>query len=86
MKGYLDDHAAAFDPDAIRILASALDGAWQSLQVGADLASGGQADGTREVRALRIIEMAKLGERDPRRLREDALRYLAQSNLRTSGL
>ena len=50
-----------------------------------------QAEATRELLALRIIEMAKLGERDPHRLREDALLHLAQSNLaqrnsRSSGL
>jgi len=31
------------------------------------------------VLALRIIEIAQLGERDPNRLRDDALLYLAKS-------
>jgi hypothetical protein len=41
---------------------------------------------TRELLALRIIEMAQLGERDPNRLREDALLYLRRTNLESTGL
>jgi hypothetical protein len=41
---------------------------------------------TRELLALRIIEMAKLREHDPHHLCEDALLYLAQSNKRSTGL
>ena len=82
MQSYLHDHATVFDPDAIVILTSALDEAWQSLQ-----AAGADSDShARELLALRIIEMAKLGERDQRRLSEDALIHLARSGLRTSGL
>ncbi len=82
---FLNRHArdAAFDPDAVRILTAALDDAWQSLQTsGASFASDDHAKTTWEILAKHIIEMAKLGERDQRRLREDALVYLAQSNLR----
>jgi hypothetical protein len=87
MQKYLHDHATVFDPDAILILTSALEKAWQSLQAGgADFASLAQADATRELLALRIVEMAKLGERDQRRLSEDALIHLARSDLRASGL
>jgi hypothetical protein len=35
---------------------------------------------------LRIIEIAQLGERDPNRLREDALLYLARTNLKSTGM
>jgi hypothetical protein len=35
---------------------------------------------------LRIIEIAQLGERDPNRLREDALQYLARTNLKSTGM
>jgi hypothetical protein len=72
----------AFDPEAVRVLVAALDDAWRSLQrSGVYFKSGGHAQATREKLARRIIEMAKLGERDPTRLRDDALYYLAQSNL-----
>jgi hypothetical protein len=82
---FLNRHArdAAFDPDAVRILTAAFDDAWQSLLTsGASYASDDDTKTTREILAKRIIEMAKLGERDQRRLREGALFYLAQSNLR----
>jgi hypothetical protein len=73
---------ATFDPESVRVLAAALDDAWRSLQKsGAYFKSRGHADATRERLAIRIIEMAKLGERDPARLRDDALLDLAQSNL-----
>jgi hypothetical protein len=36
---------------------------------------GSHANATRELFALRIIEIAQLGERDPNRLRDDALLY-----------
>ena len=45
---------------------------------GAFFASNGQSEAAREVLALRIIGMARLGERDPRRLRDDALLHIAQ--------
>ncbi len=92
MQGYLHSNGAgAFDPEAISILTTALDDAWRSLQTsGAHFKSRFQAEAARELLAQRVIEMARLGERDPRRLREDALLHLARSNLaqrkRYSGL
>jgi len=79
--------AGRFDPEAVRVLTTALDEAWQSLLTAdADFRSRGHAEAMRELLALRIIEMATLGERDPHRLREDALLHLAQSNKRSTGL
>jgi hypothetical protein len=49
-------------------------------------ASVEHAEATRELLALRIIEMAQLGERDPHRLRDDALFYLARTNAKSTGL
>ena len=73
--------------ESVRILIAALDDAWNSVQgSGATFPSFAQANATREILALRIIEMAELGEFDQRRLRDDALLYLAKSNLRSSGL
>jgi hypothetical protein len=43
--------------------------------------SRSQAEATRDLLALRIIEVATLGERDPHRLREEAMLHLAQSSL-----
>jgi hypothetical protein len=68
-------------------VAEALEQAWNSVQQsGATLAGGGDAEATRELLALRIIEIAQLGERDPNRLRDDALAYLARANLKSTGL
>jgi hypothetical protein len=77
----------AFDADDVRILTAAFDDAWKSIQdSGVTFPSDAHADATREILALRIIEMARFGERDQRRLRDDALLHLSQSNLRSSGL
>jgi hypothetical protein len=82
MQRYLHSReAGSFDPEAILILAAALDDAWRHLQAaGVDFKSRYQAEATREMLALRIIEVAKLGERDQHCLCEDALLHLAQFN------
>jgi hypothetical protein len=49
-------------------------------------ASHSYKNAARELLALRIIEIAQLGEGDPNRLREDALLYLARTNLKSSGM
>jgi hypothetical protein len=79
MQRYLQSDST-FDPDTIRVLGDALDRAWRSLQTtGVYFTSRGHAEATQEKLALRIIEMAKHGERDPDRLRDDALEHLAQT-------
>lgn len=84
MRGYLKEHPGAFDPDAIRILVAAFDKAWQSVQAsGAIFDTDAAAEIARAVLAKHIIEAAKQGERDQRRLRDGALVSLAQSNLRS---
>ena len=75
--------AAAFDPSTIRILSDALEDAWSSLQnSGTTFHIDGSAEQTREFLARCIIERAKLGERDRRRLRDFAVIQLAQANVR----
>ena len=78
--------ASAFDDNQVRILVDAFDQAWKAVQdSGAPFASEGHMSATRERLALRIIEIAQLGERDPNRLRDDALLYLARTNLKSAG-
>ena len=78
--------ARAFDDNEVPILMDAFDQAWKAVQdSGAPFASEGQASATREQLALRIIEVAQVGERDPNRLRNDALLYLARTNLKSMG-
>ena len=76
----------AFDSDEVKILTDAFDQAWQAVEKsGGCFASDTYKNATREL-ALRIIEIAHLGERDPNRLRDDALLYLARTNLKSTGL
>ena len=88
MKEHLNGHAIAhpsevFDPDAIRILTAAFDSAWHSLQnSGARFDSDHQSEQARNTLAKYIIEQARQGERDERRLRDGALLQYTRSNLR----
>jgi hypothetical protein len=58
----------AFGPEAIAEMTAALDAAFEELQ------DTGEPDVVRERIATRIIAAARLGERDPARLLEAALR------------
>ena len=61
----------AFGPEAIAVMADALDAALEELQ---DIGqSDVQSEAVRETIAVRIIGAARLGERDPARLRAAAL-------------
>ena len=72
-----DPHASAFDPATVGILSDAFQDAWQSLHTsGTTLHLGGQEEQTSEMLARCIIELAKLGERDPHRLRDAPSRTL----------
>jgi hypothetical protein len=87
LKKYRVGVAGVFDADEVRILTTAFDGAWKAVKdSGVSFASSGHSEATRELLALRIVEMAQRGERDSRRLRDDAILHLAQSNLKSSGL
>jgi hypothetical protein len=82
-----DALAGGFDDFEVRVLVEAFDEAWKRVQEeGGSLVGDGHAEATRELLALRIIEIAQLGERDPSRLRDDALAYLARTNLMSTGL
>jgi hypothetical protein len=84
MRQYLQSDSnggTTFDPDTVRVLGDALDGAWRTLQTtGVYFTSRGHAEATREKLALRLILVAKRGERDLDRLREDALEHLRRTN------
>jgi hypothetical protein len=84
MRAILDGQPVVFEPGVINILVAALEESWATLQT-----SGIQLDGdlanARELLALRIIETAKNGERDPSRLVRDAVDYFVNEIL-TSGI
>jgi hypothetical protein len=71
-----------FAPDAVRTLIAAFDGAWQSMIASGAKLSDQQRELTRELLAKYIIDQARQGELDERRLRDGALLHLSQSNLR----
>jgi hypothetical protein len=62
---FLQDNA--FDPDALRAMSTALEEVCRKLQVNGDRR-------VREAMAIRIIELARRGERDPERLSDRLLR------------
>src|SRR5258708_2841965 len=78
---------AAFDVETVRVLTAAFDEAWHTVATsGIGFPSERHANAIREILALRMIEMAQLGERERGRLTDDALLYLTRSNLKSSGL
>ena len=84
MYGYLQEHIGAFGPAEIRTLVSAFDKAWESIQAsGAIFETSAHAEAARAILAKHIIEAAKQGELDQRRLRDGALLAFAKSKLRT---
>lgn len=82
-----------FDPEAIAVLADAVDEAWYRLRrSGSECVRPAYARVMREVVARRIIEMAQGGTSDPKELAEEAVRFLATNyrmdakQTRTKGL
>jgi hypothetical protein len=77
MLRYLRDNPTAFDPDTISILSAALDDAWGVVEANKTAFKvDGNADGARQALAKEIVDMAKQGERDRKRLIEGALARL----------
>jgi hypothetical protein len=61
----------AFDPETTAMLAAAFDTAWDTIvKSGSLLLAERKAPAMRELVAKGIIEMAQMGERDPKRLVE----------------
>jgi hypothetical protein len=68
----------AFTPEAVQVLANALEEAWESLErSGSRLARPAYSRAMREVVAKRIIETAQRGVEDRKALVADALRFIA---------
>ena len=82
-----DALAGGFHDNEVQVLVEAFDESWKRVQEdGGSPVGDGHAEATRELLALRIIVIALLGEREPSRLRDDALAYLARTNLMSTGL
>ena len=77
MVRYLTKHPEAFDPETVRVLATALDEAWE-------IASANQIEfkldknpeGAHDLLAKHIVDLAIQGERDHQRLVNAALERL----------
>jgi hypothetical protein len=69
-----------FDPDTAHAMGLAFDTAWLKLLGSrSELAFSADADRTREELAMRIIDLAKDGERDANRLRDDAVAFVTDA-------
>src|SRR5262249_26434833 len=72
-----------FFPEEVQILIAAFDDAWAKLQSSrAPFAEEAYAPAAREILAKHIIMAAQRGERNPRRLTDDALLYLSRQRPR----
>ena len=74
---FFEDNAFAFEPGVLQILIAALERAWAEVLASNPLASG-HGDSAKEILAMRIVETAKTGERDPVQLCRDAVAHLAK--------
>ena len=70
-KGSKTTGEPAFPPEVIDAMSCAFDAVCERLAIPET------ADAPREIVALRIVELARTGERDPKRLRDKALKVLA---------
>ncbi len=79
MLDYLTKHpTTVFDPEVVSILVAALDDAWRSTHLTKALnIPGSTSEALREILAKHIIDLAKKGERNRKRLREGALARLS---------
>ena len=83
MHGFIEKFAnGVFFPEEVQILVAAFDDAWAKLQSSrAPFAEEAYAPAAQEILAKRIIMAAQRGERNPRRLTDDALFHLSQQRL-----
>jgi hypothetical protein len=69
-----------FDPEAVEMLSAALEIAWARIEKSNSVfARPAYVRAMREVVARHIVEIAKQGVRDPQRLAEDAVSFVAAS-------
>jgi hypothetical protein len=75
---HVSEQSTTFNPETLHLLGSALDDAWQRLEVrnGVRVHLNGSGDAVRTILAKHIIAMAEQGERDRQRLIEGALARL----------
>lgn len=80
MRKFLETQDYVFPPEVIEILAAVLDDAWETVQANSVLAPVlGDTPDAREILAKAIFASAADGERNPLRLREDAVGHLTKT-------
>ncbi|HEX9881609.1 MAG TPA: hypothetical protein VGA65_03790 [Hyphomicrobium sp.] len=65
---------ASYDPQTLGLLMKAFDKAWHEVQSLNPGCTASQLSTTRKMMALRIMDAANKGERDPERLKDMAVR------------
>jgi hypothetical protein len=79
IKGFAN---GVFYPEEVQILVAAFDDAWAKLQSSrTPFAEEAYVPGAREILAKHIIRAAQRGERNPRKLTDDALLHLSRQRL-----
>ena len=82
MRGFVKQFGVAFEPDAVKILTDAFYDAWARLQASnAPYGTDDYALAGRTIIAKHIIDAAKYGEWNPKRLADDALVHLSRQKL-----
>ena len=82
MRGFVKQFGVAFEPELVKILTDAFDDAWARLQVSnAPYGTEDFALAGRTKLAKHIINAARYGEWNPRRLADDALVHLSRQKL-----
>jgi len=64
---------SAFDPETLAIMRRALDAAWREIESHSTVRGEPEKAGIRRALALRIMAAARVGQRDPERLRAVAV-------------
>jgi hypothetical protein len=82
VRDFILKFGVAFEPESVTILAEAFDDAWARLQASnAPYGADGYALAGRTILAKYIIETARAGEWNPKRLADGALLHVAQQKL-----
>jgi hypothetical protein len=69
---------SVFDPETVRVLTTAFEEAWRAIDQTASV--GPDADATRDKLARLIITAAQGGERNPIKLRDDAITFFRSAH------
>jgi hypothetical protein len=82
LHGFIGKFGVAFTPEAVKVLTAAFDDAWAHLEAsGAPYSSPEYAEAARTHLARNIIDTARRGEWDQKKLSDDALLYLSRQRL-----